>query len=264
MQRLRGPSAAVEAPATAQLATTELDWNPRTEVDPEQYETKRLVVVAPRASLCPSEEEALGEGCGNSNEWEEGGYWMERGQSVLIIDEPPQRGVYRTFRYMVSGIFPAWVRADALASRPLLDEEGSRAFAQLIERNGVVELALEALRAAPMNESIVLRDVPAEALALLGGSDVHLELSLSVGGEVVAELRAALERADGALWIAQHTCVTYGNCETLSYGEVPGVEDRVTMELVRTEGEPGQPPRFEVRALLDRYGYFTKIDSPES
>lgn len=242
-------------------ATTEIDWNPRTEVDPAQYETRRLFVVAPRASVCPSEEEALGEGCGNSNEWEEGGYWMERGQSVLIIDEPPQRGVHRTFRYMVSGIFPAWVRADALAARPAVDEAGARAFAALIEQNGVVGLTPEALRAAEVDESIVLRDVPADALGLLGGSDLHLDLSLSVGGEVVAELRAALEREDGAPYVAQHACVTYGNCDELSYGDVADFEDRVTMELVRTESEPGRPPHFEVRALLDRYGYFTELDS---
>lgn len=241
---------------------------------PAPAERQRMFVVADKASICPTREEALGDGCGHTVEDPSKGYRRRRGETVTVTSRVATDGAYPAIRYMVAGELPGWVDARRVAPQPELghvaafrksitadakelDPHGPLAKGRVAytrhthERTSLASMPAESGEPRPTDPPVVLFQFPAlsKGPPELVGLEIP-ECTATETGQRIEEFHDCLLNADclETAWICDE-----------QYCDAPSFLAESTDRQVEAPGWDGTPiavPVLKLVGLADRFGTF--------
>lgn len=270
------PAPPAPPPATTEtLPPDEPAWDPGTPVDESELDTRRLFVIVPRTSVCPTQEQARARECGNSVEDPNRGAVAPQGRAITCVGTAPRDGFWKALRYTKAGVLPGWVLASDVAVKPsteFLDAWASRAdVGKAEEVTDATSADLTKLAAGTLAKWPRSLSVQHGAF----GDAVRLFVDQPEKTTAAVELPLAWARPD---YVMHHDCLMQGDCLRLAYLCGESYCDEVSI-LARATGKtieaPSDPtgwwstsetrlPLFEAVAVADRFGLFAAGPTPTS
>lgn len=225
------------------------EWDPNTPVDVKELDTHRVFVTAKSASVCPTQEGARTNDCGNSVEFADKGYIRRNGETVRVVGQPTD-GFYRAIRYTKAGTLPSWVDASKVAAKPspLASNQADSRYESWRLRADELQLAA--------------RDTG-------HGDRVAVEpfVFLVERGEKAWALRlpecAAQAGGESHRYMLFHGCLMNADCDSTDYVCDEDYCDEIVFSLDSAEDfehEGKTYPSKQVVELVDRMGRFVETD----
>ncbi len=222
------------------------NWDPNQPVELTDLPKRTFFVIADSVSICPTQEQAKANECGNSVESKDKGYRHYKGQLVTVVGEP-EDGFIRAIRFTKMGTLPSWVDATRVADAPTLD--GVTAFkkanpnATTLKANHLI-LAGE----APEYEG---DESPVSPAVFIHSKD---------GVDTAYKTPSCFALADNdKRYMLFHGCLMYADCRALEYICQEDYCDEIVVTTTPSEDFVVGNKTYkahQITALADRMGTF--------